>query len=162
MIDKYWAIASAHWWLVLVTLLVIGFVFVIVWFQWSKRNDYDFLDSLKDPLTGKASPDPLIVYAMAGLAGWYVVVKTLNPAAGSAGSELVNILLIFLVYRGAKQGIEAWKIKPPAPPALPQPTGDNVGVKQILNNDAAEQATASTTQAIRSGGGAIKLPEKES
>lgn len=99
--------------------MAVSLVALIAWFQISCRNDYDILDTLRDPVSGKASQDPLIVYFMAGLSGWYVVVKTINPAAGNAGSDLVQILAIFLIYRAGKQGIEAWKVKPPSPPAPP-------------------------------------------
>jgi len=129
-LSRYWALLESHWLIAGAIGIAILFAAMILWFQLRSDNDYDFLDTLKSE-NGKASQDALIVYFMAALAAWYVIVKTIYPAAGNAGGDLVNILMIFLVYRLGKKGVESWEKKAPPPPAPPA-VGDNIG-QQVVN-----------------------------
>lgn len=156
-LDAYWAIAKAHWLVIGAVLIVVSFTAMIAFFQYKRDNSYDFLDTLKGE-NGKASQDALIVYFMAALAAWYIVVKTLNPAAGNAGADLVQILLIFLVYRLGKKGVESWEKKPSAPPSeLKQ--GDNIGQQVVIPGAEAPAVPAAPVIATATPKGAIKMKD---
>jgi len=158
-INQYWALAQAHWLVVGALLIVVGFVVMVVVFQNKSDNSYDFLDTLKGE-NGKASQDAIIVYFMAALAAWYVVVKTTTPAAGNAGGDLVNILMIFLVYRLGKKVSDAWERKPSAPPS-DQKQGDNIGQQVVIPGGAEAPAmpAAPTIVPPAKPKGAIKMKD---
>ena len=86
-------------------LLVGGFILLagLLWqMQRDKMSTYDALDMLMD--NGRASLESHITLIMAGLAIWWIVTETL---AGKDVSEtIVQVLLIFVVYRGAKKIID--------------------------------------------------------
>lgn len=110
--------------LIVLALLLTWF---IVHFQMKGGNGYNVLDVLKDHATDKASLDAHVVAFFSVLAAWYIVSNTLRGL--DVGSELIQIILIFVVYRGAKRGIDAYAGKPPALPALPalpSPIGQQV------------------------------------
>jgi hypothetical protein len=161
MINKYWALAQAHWTLVLLGFGVLAFIIMMAWFQ-QKRTEYDFLDTLMDYSGSKprASLDNHITFFFALLAAWYIVVKTLYPAAGNVGADLVQILLVFLVYRLGRQGVAAWRTK--EPPTYMAPPGDNVGVSvRMTGVDAVSTGQAAAPAApdaspVVPGGSSIK------
>ncbi len=116
--------------------IVVASIVVLIWFHLRRGNTFIFSDLLIDPVTKKASIEAIVTLFFAILSAWYVVIKTMNPAAGNVGPELVQILMVFLVYRGVKQGIQAYKDKPPTPPPMP----DQIEQQVLVTPNAAGQA----------------------
>lgn len=94
-------------WLVGLLALFFG---VLVYFHFRKGNTYSVVDILLDAKTGKASLDAHVVLFFAGLSAWYIVLRTLEHE--DVGRELIEILGIMILYRGAKQAIQAYRDRP--------------------------------------------------
>lgn len=93
----------------------------LLWKMQSRRdNSYDALDMLIDERTGKASLEAHVTLVMACLAGWWIVTRTL--AGVDVGERLIDVLMIFVIYRGVKRGIDAYSARaaPPEPPEVPE------------------------------------------
>lgn len=119
-------------------VLIAVSVGVLVYAHMRKGNTFSFYDMMLDPVTKRASLDAVVTLFLAGLSAWYVAYKAMHPAAGNVGTELTSILMIFLVYRGVHQGIQAYAAKPPPPP----PASDQIGQQVIVTPDAAPAAPA--------------------
>lgn len=127
-------VAFSH--VLLMISLVAFFLLLIKWhYTPAKKNPFDLTDAFLDQRTDRASFDAIITSCFAILAFWYVVTETLSGNK-EVGGKLVDILMIFVIYRGAKQAVNAWQDKPPAPTVLvPPAAGDNIA-QQVIQGDA--------------------------
>lgn len=108
--------------------IVFGSVGLLVFVHMRKGNPFVFYDMMLDPVTRKASVDSCITLFFAILSAWYIVYKTMHPTAGDVGALLIQVLSVFLLFRGAHQGIQAYAAKPPPPPAAPDQIRQQVNV----------------------------------
>lgn len=125
---SHWLHENFGWPAVVFATLLLTLIALSFYFQMKRGNGFDILDALKDPVSKKTSLDALIVVFFALLSAWYVMRETLNDQ--HPGSLLIQIITIFVIYRGAKQALDVWGQKPPPLPPPPQ-QGDNVAVKQV-------------------------------
>jgi cbb3-type cytochrome oxidase subunit 3 len=122
---------------VLLMVSLVGFFLLLIrWhFQPRAKNKFDLTDAFLDQRTNRASFEAIITACFAILAFWYVVTETLNGNK-EVGGKLVDILMIFVIYRGAKQAINAYQDKPSAPTVVvPPAAGDNIA-QQVIQGDA--------------------------
>jgi hypothetical protein len=109
---------------VLLMVSLVAFFLLLIKWHYSKASRFDLTDAFLDQRTDRASFDAIITACFAVLAFWYVVTETLEGNK-EVGGKLVDILMIFVIYRGAKQAINAYQDKEPAPVIVPTP-GDNI------------------------------------
>ena len=94
-------------WLIAVLL----FVLLLTRFDRKRGNSYQFSDQLLDPVTGKASLTAHILWAMALMAIWVCIDRSID---GKDADTLVETVLgIFVLGRLGQRGIDAWRPPPP-------------------------------------------------
>lgn len=97
------------------TIMLVGAFVMFALLLWRMQRDkgttYDALDMLTDQ--GRASLDKHIVAIMALLAVWWIVTQT--QAGKDVSERVIDILMIFVIYRGAKEAINAYKYRPSEP-----------------------------------------------
>lgn len=124
MIDAFMGLTASQRWL-FATLA--GLLVFVVWFHYRRGAEYDVLDILIDQQTRRASFDAHVTLIFAALALWWVIDQTM--AGEDVGGRLIEILMIFVIYRGAKQAIAAYQNRPQVVvPPIPDPP--NVTVNQ--------------------------------
>lgn len=111
--------------LALALFTIIG---MLVWFQTQKRNTYDFLDILLDAKTARASLDAHVTLFFCVLAAWWIVTRTLDDE--DVSGPLVQIIMIFVIYRAGKQAISAYADKPASPPDPPAQIDQQVNISR--------------------------------
>lgn len=121
---------------------------VLVYFHMRRGNPFSIYDLLLDPITKKASLDSCVTLFFAVLSAWFVVFKAQHPDAGNVGGELVQILSVFLIYRGAHQGIQAYAAKPPPPPPVPDQVRQQVVVTPDAPTIAADKLPSAVTTRV--------------
>lgn len=113
---------------ILLVISVCAFFGLLIRWHYSRQSKFDLTDAFLDQKTNRASFDSIITACFAILAFWWVVTETLGGNK-DAGSRLIDILGIFILYRGAKQAIGAYESKPPTPAV---PIGDNIAQQVVV------------------------------
>lgn len=118
-------------------VLLAGVATLVCYVMWDNQrddnyNDFDLLDTMRDERTGKAGQSELLVYIMAVLAIWWVVTQTIKGK--DVGEHIIQILMIFVVYRGAKKFAEVWRDKPIAGAAPPPPVDSIPSPKPLADS----------------------------
>lgn len=117
MIDAFMGLSTSQRWL-FATLT--GLLVFVVWFHYRRGAEYDVLDILIDQQTRRASFDAHVTLIFAALALWWVIDQT--EKGEDVGGRLIEILMIFVIYRGAKQAIAAYQNRPQVVvPPIPDP-----------------------------------------
>lgn len=117
-----------------VAVILAALVCLFVYAQFQRRNSFDFWDLITDK-AGRASLDSVITLVCCAVGIWYVVARSNDPTfdmTGGAGSFLTNLIMIMVIYRGVKGGVQAWKEKLPAINLPPAPPGPQIG-QQVIN-----------------------------
>jgi hypothetical protein len=96
---------------------------LLVYMQLLSDVPLDFWDLFRDEKTSRMSMDKSITIACCCFGLWYVIVKATDATfdtTDKAGGFLRDLILIMVIYRGTKVGVqevaEAYKSKPAAPP----------------------------------------------
>lgn len=93
-----------------------------------RREDFDFADMLRDPVTGKPSSGRLASIVSLVFSCWFLVYAALSVPKDAYSSLIFSIFCVFIsVWSGAKiveKGIDAWAAVKGAPLTsnLMQPT----------------------------------------
>lgn len=125
----------------LLASMLLGLGGFMVWFHYRRGREYDVLDILIDQQTKRASLDAHVTMLFALLACWWIIDRTMADV--DVGSKLVDVLMIFVIYRAANKAINAYSQKPPAPvivpPAPDAPTPVQIDMTQNAGGEPAEQ-----------------------
>lgn len=113
------------------TILLIGAFMVFVGSLWQMQRDrnttYDLLDMFMD--NGRASLDKHITFVMAVLAIWWIVTQTL--ANKDVSERMIDVLMIFVIYRAGKEVINAIAKRP-----VEQPPDQDIQQQVVITPNA--------------------------
>jgi hypothetical protein len=137
------------------TILLVGAFTLLAGLLWQMQRDnrssYDALEMLMD--NGKASLEAHITIIMAGLALWWLVSQT--QAGKDVGDKLVDILMIFVIYRGAKKAIDAYSKRP-----VEQQPDMEIGQQVIVTPDTPAVPAARQVRPVKAAKMSVAKPTK--